>query len=88
MEEKILEQILHLASEGYEVSFSKVDSFKPASVLRIELRKGDKHHVEFVDISIETSKVLKVQVPHLVSRSLHRADWNFKYDFEREKINE
>lgn len=88
MEEDILGQILQLTSSGYTVSFSKVEEYAPSNVLRIELCKGEMHHVELLDISIEMSEVLAVKVPYLINRALRRADFYFRYDFEREKKNE
>ena len=88
MEQDILAQILQLTSAGYTVSLSQAEHFRPANVLRIELSKEDMHRVELVDISIQTSKALAMKVPYLVSRALSKADFNFRYDFEREKKND
>lgn len=84
MGQKTFDLMLGLAGLGYTVSFSKVEEFKPAQVLRIELSKGINHHMELVDISIR-DRIFGMTTDDLVSRALEKAKWEFEYDFEREK---
>lgn len=84
MGQKTFDLILHLASIGYTVSFSKVEGFRHATTLRIELCKGINHHVKLVDISVR-DRVFGLSTDDLVSRTLEKAKWEFEYDFEREE---
>jgi hypothetical protein len=80
----IFEMVIHLNSKGYEVRFSKAYEYVPSQVLRIELRKDDKHHVQFVDISIKRSECMANKVEYLILRALQKAEWEFEYDFGKE----
>lgn len=83
MGQKTFDLILHLASLGYAVIFSKAESFRPATVLRIELRRGINHHVELIDISIK-DRVFGMTTDDLIARNLEKARWEFEYDFREE----
>lgn len=84
MGQKTFDLILHLASVGYTVSFSKVESFRPATVLRIELCKGINHYMELIDISVR-DRIFGMSTDDLIARGLEKARWEFEYDFEREE---
>lgn len=83
----VFNQILHLVGKGYTVKLNKAETFKPAQVLRIELSKGEHHHVELVDISIKTIAARKVTTDYVISRALTKAEWELDYYIEKE-INE
>lgn len=83
MGQKTFDTILHLASVGYTVKFSRVEDFCRKTTLRIELQKGDKHHVELIDLNV--FPVMKMNQDDLICRTLEKARWEFEYDFEREE---
>ena len=85
MGQKTFDMILGLAGLGYTVSFSKAESFRHSTVLRIELSNGFKHHVELVDISVR-NMTFSMTTDDLVSRALEKAKWEFEYDFGRENV--
>ena len=84
MGQKTFDMLMHLASVGYTVKFSKAYERVPAQVLRIELQKGDNHQVELIDISLSSKPWTGFTTDDLVSRGLERARWEFEYEFERE----
>lgn len=84
MGQKTFDMILRLASKGYTVSFSKAEGFKPSTVLRLELRKKDKHQVRLVDISIK-SLPYSMNTDDLISKTLDMVEWEFEYEFEKER---
>ena len=84
MGQKTFDMILHLASKGYTVSFSKAEYYRPATVLRLELCKEDKHQVRLVDISIKHLPY-GMNTDDLISKTLDMAELEFEYEFEKEK---
>lgn len=76
-----LEHILALVGKGYTVEFSKAKQHDLATVLRIELRKGDNHHVQLVDISGLSVQVSGMSLDQMISRYLDKAEWEYNYDF-------
>ena len=83
----VFNQILFLVGKGYTVNLSKASEFDIPAVLRIELSKGEHHHVELVDISIKTIAARKVTTDYVISRALTKAEWELDYYIEKE-INE
>ena len=83
MGQKTFDMLLHLVGKGFTVSFSKAESFRPATVLRLELCKDDKHRVELIDISI--SRLPNgITTDDIITRYLQRGEWIFENEFERE----
>ena len=73
----VFNQILFLVGCGYTVKLSRAEEFRPSAVLRLELSKGDHHHVEMVDISVRRDKKhhMDVSTDYLISRALTKAEW-------------
>lgn len=83
-----LESILSLASKGYTVKFSKDASYRPGQVLRIELAKGNNHHVQLVDISGLSVQVSGMSLDQMISHYIDKAEWEYNYDFPNEEETE
>lgn len=77
-------QILDLVGKGYTVNLSKANESCSPALLRIELSKGEHHHVELVDISIKTIAARKVTTDYVISRALIKAEWELDYYIESE----
>ena len=71
----LFDKVMQLMNKGYMVSFNLEPMYAPSKVLKIHLNKSEKHHVELVDISIQP-------VDHLISRALHKAEWEFEYEYD------
>lgn len=80
-----LESILSLVGKGFTVKFSKDVSCRPGQVLRIELRKGDNHHVQLVDISNQSVQVSRMSLDQMISHYIDKAEWEYNYDFPNEE---
>jgi hypothetical protein len=83
----VFNQILHLVGKGYTLKLEKASEFDIPRVLRIELSKGEHHHVELIDISVKTMAVSKVSTDYLISRALSKAEWELDYYIEQEINN-
>lgn len=80
-----LESILSLAGKGYTVKFSKDTLCRPGQVLRIELAKGNNHHVQLVDISSASVQVSRMSLDQMISHYIDKAEWEYNYDFPNEE---
>lgn len=80
-----LDMMLWLVGLGYTVKFSKAEDFRPATVLKIELSKGDNHRVEIVDISNRMLNLAHVTVDDIIAKGLRKAEFEFRHDFEKER---
>ena len=82
----VFNQILFLVGCGYTVKLSRAEEFRPSAVLRLELSKGDHHHVEMVDISVDRAKATaNVSTDYLISRALSKAEWELNDYMEMER---
>ena len=82
----VFNQILFLVGCGYTVKLSRAEEFRPSAVLRLELSKGDCHHVEMVDISVDRTKATgNVSTDYLISRALSKAEWELNDFMEMER---
>lgn len=81
-----LESILSLAGKGFTIKFSKDTSHR--QVLRIELSKGNNHHVQLVDISNLSVQVYGMSLDQMISHYIDKAEWEYDYDFPNEEETE
>lgn len=78
--DNVVDTLLRLTAKGFTVGFSRETCYHPARVIRIELCKGDQHHMQLVDIDM-----VKDVDAHL-NRYLEKSEWEFMYAFEKESL--
>jgi hypothetical protein len=84
---EFFDKMMELINDGYTVSLCRLEEYRPSDVVRVEVRKDDLRHMELVDISIQRTRHSAPRVDHLLARCLHKAKWEFEYDFGKGKTN-
>jgi hypothetical protein len=87
----VFQQILHLVGKGYEVNLNKANTFPGRQVLRIELRSGPHHQVQFVDMKdaaqLKVYDSAQANAEYAISRALTKAEYELEYYIEKENNN-